>query len=166
MLVVVVVVVVVTVAVAIKVLLLLLIMGFGVVEVKGILVKFLLDRSVVVAVKVVVRVVLLTQLRYGHWLGLGRWSWRHCSVGVFVVKVKEEVRGSERECVYASVNMSEGMSKRVLGRMRCGVRGQGWRRGCGGGRRRERARVMIRLCVCGEGEGKVRGRKIKEGKES
>lgn len=68
--VVVVVVVVVTVAVAI-VLLLLLIMGFGVVEVKGVLVKFLLDGSMVVAVEVVVRVVLLAQLRYGHWLSLG-----------------------------------------------------------------------------------------------
>lgn len=89
---VVVVVIVVTVAVAIVLLLLLLIMGFGVVEVKGILVKFLLDRDmVVVAVEVVVRVVLLAQLRYGHWLSLGRWSRRHCCVGVYVVKVKEEL---------------------------------------------------------------------------
>ena len=88
---VVVVVVVIVVTVAIVLLLLLLIMGFGVVEVKGILVKFLLDSGVVVAVEVVVRVVLLAQLRYGHWLSLGRWSWRHGCIVVYAVKVKEEV---------------------------------------------------------------------------
>jgi hypothetical protein len=131
-------VIVIVVVIAVAIVLLLLIMGFGVIEVKGILIKFLLDSGVVVvvvAVEVVVRVVLLAQLRYGHGLSLGRWSWRHCCVWYGVLYRGKE--GKERRVEY-DMSMREGRRKE-------GVEEEG---------EEERKSDDSTLCMCVEEEGK------------